>query len=229
MTAPARESFGLYLVLTRPKAGYERCAEAAVEHKVRYVQLRMKGERRDEVLRVARRLRRVVASPATRLIVNDDLEAAMASDADGVHLGQEDMPVAEARRLWPAPGKLFGLSTHGEAQALSATAIRPDYIGVGPLFPTPTKERPDPVLGVPRAAAIAQSSPLTYVAIGGINDETLPGVLEAGIENFAVVRHVCQSDRPGERIRELVEIWSAASANRASGSPGSTRLRSGQA
>ena len=82
-------------------------------------------------------------------------------------------------------------------------AAAPDYIGVGPIFPTPTKATPDPVLGLARAAAVVATSPLTCVGIGGIDAERLPCVLGAGIENFAVVRYVCASDRPADRIREL--------------------------
>jgi thiamine monophosphate synthase len=130
--------FGLYLVLTRPVAGHDACAEAAVEEGVRFVQLRMKDEPREE-----------------------------------------------ARR---------------------AAAQSPTYIGVGPIFPTPTKRIPDPVLGVERAARIAASTPLPAVGIGGIDATNLPAVLAAGIRNFAVVRHVCGSDRPRDAIRELLAI-----------------------
>ncbi len=201
------EAFGLYLVLTRPVAGYERCAEAAVEYGLRYVQLRMKDEPRENVLGKARRLKAIVAGTATRLIVNDDVSIALACDADGVHLGQADLPVDEARRQWDAPGKVYGISTHDEQQAACAWTLRPDYIGVGPIFPTPTKATPDPLLGIVRAAAIVRASPLPCVGIGGINEQNLTQVLAAGIDNFAVVRAICGSDRPQDRIRDLMEIW----------------------
>jgi thiamine-phosphate pyrophosphorylase len=202
--------FGLYLVLTDPVVGYERAAEAAVACGVRYLQLRMKKRPPAEVLDMARRLRRIAAGSATRFIVNDDVEIAGEADADGVHLGQDDLPIAEARRRWPAAGKIFGLSTHNEDQAAAARAIAPDYIGVGPVFPTPTKDRPDPVLGLERMGAIVRDSPLAAVAIGGIDAGNLAEVLRHGAVNFCVVRAVNESADPAAAIRLLQAIWEAA-------------------
>ncbi|MHB9005119.1 MAG: thiamine phosphate synthase [Coriobacteriia bacterium] len=201
------ERFGLYLVLTDPVAGYEKCTEAAVAEGVRYVQLRMKGEAQQEVLAVARRLRTITLGTATRLIVNDDVGVAIACDADGVHLGQTDMSVSVARRRWRAAGKTFGLSTHDETQARAAEALFPSYIGIGPVFPTPTKQPPDSALGPERAANIARASPLTTVAIGGIDATNLPWVLAVGFTNFAVVRAVCGRSDPRTAISELQATW----------------------
>lgn len=198
--------FGLYLVLTDPVAGYERCAEAAVAEGVRMVQLRMKGAARDEVVRVGRRLRGITRGSGTSLIVNDDPWAAAECDADGVHLGQGDLPLAEARRIL-APGRRVGLSTHDEAQAAGAAAQAPDYVGVGPIWATPTKRIPDPVLGLERAARIARSVNVPAVGIGGIDAARLPAVLAAGFRSFAVVRHVCGSADPRAAIAELMAIW----------------------
>jgi thiamine-phosphate pyrophosphorylase len=202
--------FGLYLVLTDPVAGYERAAEAAVETGVRYLQLRMKNRPREEVLETARRLRCITAGSPTRFIVNDDVEIAKEADADGVHLGQDDLSIVEARKRWPAPGKIFGLSTHNEDQEMRARELAPDYIGVGPVFPTPTKERPDPVLGTERMGSIIRSSTLTAVAIGGINHDNLADVLRHGAVNFCVVRAVNRASDPASAIRRLQEIWRAA-------------------
>ncbi len=131
--------FGLYLVLTDPVAGYEACAEAAVEEGVRYLQLRMKKRSHGEVLEMARRLRSITAGSGTRFIVNDDVDIAAEAGADGVHLGQDDMAMVEARQRWPEAGKIFGLSTHNEEQELRAREVAPDYIGVGPCLPHPLK------------------------------------------------------------------------------------------
>ena len=201
------DAFGLYLILTDPVAGYERCAEAAVEAHLKYLQLRMKKSPEAEVSRTAERLREITGGTATRFIVNDSVQIARDVDADGVHLGQEDMPLAEARRLWPEPGKLFGLSTHGEEQELRAREPAPDYIGVGPVFATPTKDKPDPTLGLELMGRIIRNSPLTTVAIGGINRESLPEVLRHGAINFCVVRSVNGRPDPARAIRELQDIW----------------------
>jgi thiamine-phosphate pyrophosphorylase len=201
------DEFGLYLVLTDPVAGYESCTEAAVETGVRYVQLRMKRRPRSEVLEMAQRLRRITAGSSTRFIVNDDVEIARQSGADGVHLGQDDMPLDEARQRWPEPGKIFGLSTHNEEQAASDRELAPDYVGVGPVYSTPTKDKPDPVLGPERAGSIIRNSPLTSVAIGGINEENLPAVLSGGAVNFCVVRAVTQQPDPKAAILRLQRLW----------------------
>jgi thiamine-phosphate pyrophosphorylase len=201
------DAFGLYLVMTDPVAGYVACAEAAVRSGVRYLQLRMKGKPPEAVLETARLVRGVTAGSGTRFIVNDDVAIARAADADGVHLGQGDMPLPEARRLWPAEGKIFGLSTHDEAQAAAAVALSPDYIGVGPLFPTPTKAIADPAMGLERAGRILQAAPVPAVAIGGIDRDNLPDVIRAGARNFCVVRAVNLRPDPESAIRELQEIW----------------------
>jgi thiamine-phosphate pyrophosphorylase len=199
--------FGLYLVLTEPAAGYERTAAAAIETGVKYLQLRMKRCPPEEVLEMARRLRRITAGSGTRFIVNDDVEIARQAGADGVHLGQDDLSIVDARRRWPAPGKVFGLSTHNEDQEARARDLAPDYIGVGPVFTTPTKERPDPALGMDRMGRIIRGSPLTAVAIGGIDAGNLADVLRHGAVNFCVVRAVNQAQDPVSAIRRLQEIW----------------------
>ena len=199
----SRGSFGLYLVLTDPVAGYDRCAEAAVTCGVRYLQLRMKDTPRERVRVTGLRLRAITRGTNTRFIVNDDVDLARELDADGVHLGQGDLPLAEARRRWPAPGKVFGLSTHNAAQAEAAGALSPDYIGVGPVFATPSKAVPDPVLGLAALGAIVRASPLTTVAIGGIDAANLPDVLAAGAANFAVIRAVNLAANPAAAIRAL--------------------------
>jgi len=203
-----RDVFGLYLVLTDPVSGYERCAEAAVACGVRYLQLRMKHASREDVRATGIRLRAITRGTTTSFIVNDDVELARDLDADGVHLGQDDLSLAKARRRWPAPGKRFGLSTHNAAQAAAAVALAPDYIGVGPVFATPTKSVPDPVLGLEPMGLIIRASPLTTVAIGGIDAHNLPLVLAQGAVNFAVVRAVNHARDPVAAIRALQEITS---------------------
>jgi thiamine-phosphate pyrophosphorylase len=204
------EAFGLYLVLSDPVTSYEACTEAAVAEGLRYVQLRMKSAERAEVVAVGRRLRAITAGSDTRLIINDDVSIAAEVDADGVHLGQDDMPLAEARAAWGEPGKVFGLSTHNPQQAQAAEAQQPDYIGVGPVFPTPTKAIPDPQVGPEQMGAILRSSPLTAVAIGGIHAGNLREVLAAGAVNFAVVRAVTRAEDPRGAIAALTALWREA-------------------
>jgi thiamine-phosphate pyrophosphorylase len=209
------DDFGLYLVLTDPAAGYEACADAAVAEGVRYVQLRMKDRPRAAVVAVARRLRAITVGSGTRFIVNDHVDIAAEVDADGVHLGQDDMTVSEARSAWGTSGKIFGLSTHNESQEQAAQSVQPDYVGIGPVFPTPAKRRPDPALGMERAGRIARGSTLTSVVIGSINEANLADVLRHGAYNYAVVRAVGLAADPRAAIRCLQAIWRAAHPVRA--------------
>lgn len=187
--------FGLYLVVTDPVAGYAKCAEAAVRAGVRMVQLRMKRASRDAILREAREMRAVTAGTDTLFIVNDDPEIASAVGADGVHVGQGDMPPNEVRRRYPDL-RIVGLSTHNPAQVLAAESEVVDYIGVGPVFPTPTKEIPDPVLGLDVMREMISLSSRPAVAIGGIDANRLPEVISAGARNYAVVRAICKAADP---------------------------------
>ena len=199
------KDFGFYLVITNPVVGYARCAEAAVRAGVKIVQLRMKHAAREDILREAREMRRVTQGTETLFIVNDDPALAAEAEADGVHVGQDDMPPAEVRAKFPQL-KVVGLSTHNLDQVRASWEQPIDYIGVGPVYATPTKDIPDPTLGPELAGRMIAAARVPAVAIGGINAETLPAVLAAGARNFAVVRAVCQSQDPYSAIRKLVEI-----------------------
>lgn len=203
------DAFGLYLVVTNPVTSYEEVTEAAVRAELRYVQLRMKNVPRDQVLATARRMRAITQGSQTCLIINDDPALAVEVGADGVHLGQGDMPILEARKRYPEL-RIFGLSTHSYAQMEAAKSVKPDYAGVGPVYATPTKAIPDPVLGPEEAGRIVQASPWPTVAIGGIDEERLPEVIRAGAINFSVVRAVCQSMDPYQAIVRLQTIWREA-------------------
>jgi len=200
-------SYGLYVVMTNPVVGYEACAQAAVNCGVPFIQLRMKHATREEILSEAWKVREVTRGTDSLFIVNDDVTIAKEVDADGVHLGQSDMPLAEARKIWDAPGKIFGLSTHSEAQAAAAVALQPDYIGIGPIFPTPTKAIADADLGIERAGAIAKATPLPHVVLGGIDETNLAEILRAGAVNYCAVRAIMQSPEPEQMIEQLQTIW----------------------
>ncbi len=198
--------FGLYLVITNPVTSYEKVAEAAVGTGVRIIQLRMKHTPRTEIVRVAKNLRSITANTSTCFIVNDDPTIAAEVAADGVHVGQTDMTVGEVRAQFPTL-QVVGLSTHSLAQAHAAIPQKPDYIGVGPVWATPTKDIPDPTLGIPTAIEMIRAVSCPAVAIGGVDAARLPALVEAGARNFAVVRAVCQSPAPAQAIRQLQEIY----------------------
>ena len=196
--------FGLYLVITNPVVGYAKCAEAAVKAGVKIIQLRMKHASHEDILREARGMRSVTAGTDTLFIVNDDPLIAAESGADGVHVGQEDISPAEVRKHFPEL-RIVGLSTHNMDQVRASLTQPVDYIGVGPVYATPTKDIPDPTLGLETMGNMIAAAAHPAVAIGGIDMKRLPAVLDAGARNFAVVRAVCQSANPYMSIRELVE------------------------
>ncbi|MBR4652681.1 MAG: thiamine phosphate synthase [Kiritimatiellae bacterium] len=197
------DDFGLYLVVTDPVAGYARCAEAAVRAGVKIVQLRMKHAARADILREAREMRRITAGTGTLFIVNDDPSIAAEAEADGVHVGQDDMPPAEVRARFPSL-RIVGLSTHNPAQTLASRTQPIDYIGVGPVYATPTKDIPDPTLGLGTMRAMIEAAAHPAVAIGGIDETRLADVRAAGARNWAVVRAVCRAEDPYAAICRLL-------------------------
>ncbi len=200
------KDFGLYVVISDPITSYEEVAEAAVRASVQIIQLRMKHTPRAEIVKVARHLRSITEDSNTRFIVNDDPSIAEEVCADGVHVGQTDFAVLKVRTNYPSL-KIVGFSTHSLTQAREAIGHGPDYIGVGPVWATPTKEIPDPMLGIPTATKMIHSVPFPAVAIGGITAARIPALVRAGVRNFAIVRAVCQSSNPYSAIRQLQEIY----------------------
>jgi len=163
-------------------------AREAVDGGADVIQWRAKGWSMPERQRVAQQIAEVVRPTPALLIINDHVDLALAVGADGVHLGQEDLPLAAARELMGAD-RLIGRSTHSLEQAVAAQAEGADYIGVGPVFATPTK--PDArAVGPELVEAVAARVTIPFVAIGGIDQQNLPLVLSRGATRVAVVRAV---------------------------------------
>ena len=199
------KDFGFYLVMTNPVVGYAKCAEAAVKAGVKIIQLRMKHVSREDILREAREVRSVTQGSDTLFIVNDDPTIAAEVSADGVHVGQDDITPTEVRERFPDL-KIVGLSTHNLNQVIAANDEPVDYIGVGPVYATPTKDIPDPTLGLGTMGAMIAASRHPAVAIGGIDLSRIPSILAAGAKNFAVVRAVCQSKVPYTEICRIIRL-----------------------
>ncbi len=158
-----------------------------------FLQLREKQASSREILRLARELRRVLPQNV-RLILNDRADLCVAAGADGVHVGQDDLPPEAARRI-VGPERIVGVSTHNPEQVEAADRSPADYIAVGPVFSTSSKENPDPVIGlegVRRARALTQK-PL--VAIGGITLENCRSVIDAGADSVAVISDLLPDPR----------------------------------
>jgi thiamine-phosphate pyrophosphorylase len=193
---------GLYGILTDPLVGYERLAAVMVEKGLKIVQLRIKDAPAGEVERVARAVRAVVP-PGVIFIVNDDPRIARDVGADGVHLGQDDTPIDGARAIL-GPEAIIGLSTHDPDQTRAACALGPAYVGVGPVYPTPTKKNPDPVIGLHGMAAMLALATVPAVVLGGIDHSNVREVLAAGARNICAVRCVNRSFDPGAGIDRLL-------------------------
>jgi thiamine-phosphate pyrophosphorylase len=176
--------------------------ERALRGGVDLVQLRMKGSTDDEVVSAARRYARLCSARGALFILNDRPDLVPEVNADGVHVGQDDVPVAQARRI-VGPRRLVGLSTHNPAQVEAANAEPGvDYIGVGPVHATPTKPGRAAVgLDLVRYAAARAAMP--FFAIGGIDAGNVAAVHAAGAGRIAVVRAVTESEDPEAAARAL--------------------------
>jgi thiamine-phosphate pyrophosphorylase len=172
---------------------------AALAGGVDIVQLRMKGGSDAQILRVAGRFKQICAEHGSLFLLNDNPELALEADADGVHVGQDDTPVARAREI-VGRERLVGLSTHSEEQVLKADGA--DYIGVGPIYETPTKPgRPGVGLELVRFAADRARVP--FFAIGGVDLHNVELVRDAGAARVAVVRALTEAADPERSARAL--------------------------
>ena len=173
------------------------------------LQVRAKLETDARYLALAREAVRAARAAGVVLLVNDRPDVARILEADGVHLGQDDLPPADARRLL-GPAALIGLSTHSLAQLEAATAAPVDYVAIGPVFPTRTKQHADPVVGLElvRRARELVRGPL--VAIGGITRANARAVIDAGADGVAVISDLLQAPDLGQAAAELLRALEGA-------------------
>lgn len=155
-----------------------------------------------EMLSECQTIRALTREAGVLFIINDYADIAQLVDADGVHVGQDDFPVPEVRRLI-GPHKLIGLSTHGPEQADAAIAAGADYIGVGPLYATQTKDDVCAPVGLEYLDYVVQHSPLPFVAIGGIKEHNLAQVMAHGAKTLCLVTEVVGSDDIAATVRRL--------------------------
>jgi thiamine-phosphate pyrophosphorylase len=170
----------------------------------RLVQVRNKRVSAGELLSQVESILAIAPKDA-HVLVNDRLDVALIGNASGVHLGQTDLPPATARRILGAD-RVVGVSTHNMEQALGADNLAVDYIAVGPIFATSTKENPDPVVGLENLAAICKAVHKPVVAIGGIKLENARLAIEAGARCVAVIRDLLEDTDVAGRARRWNEI-----------------------
>lgn len=200
--------YSLYLVTDRKLAlGRQmvEVVEAAIAGGVSCVQLREKECSTREFLSEAHRLRKVLCARNIPLIINDRVDIALAVEAEGVHLGQSDMPIQDARRL-VGNSMVIGVSAESIDDAIEAEAGGADYIGISPVFTTTTKEDIATPLGLDGIRAIREVVRIPLVAIGGIGQDNAQDVMEAGADGVAVVSAIVSAVCPETAARNLFQV-----------------------
>ena len=203
---------GLYLVTDRTLCGAKRLEDVviqAVRGGVSYVQLREKEISTRAFVEEALRIKKILAPRKIPLIINDRVDVALAGNADGVHIGQEDMPYATVRKLL-GPRAIIGLSVETWDDVVAGENLDVSYIGVSPVFATPTKTDTKGVWGVKGLSRIKAFSRHPLVAIGGIHEANIREVIEAGAPCIAVVSAICSSPDPETAAGRLARLINAA-------------------
>lgn len=186
-------------------AGMVQTTQLAVANGVTAVQLRSEQayDRRDWY-QAALALKEVLAETTVPLLINDQVDVAMAVQADGVHVGQSDLPVDVVRKLIGTE-KLIGLSVSNASQMQSVPWEQVDYLGIGPIYPTNSKGDAAPVLGVEQLQKLVQSKQCPAVAIGGINRSNITQVMQTGIDGVAVISAICAQPDVGAATQQLLQ------------------------
>jgi thiamine-phosphate pyrophosphorylase len=185
--------------------------DAWLDAGVRLIQLRGKTMASGDLLPMAERMARRAASAGATFIVNDRADLARLSGAAGVHVGQDDLQPDDARAV-VGRARIVGVSTHNLDQARRALETTADYVAIGPVFATASKQNPDPVVGlsgVGQVAELARRTARPVVAIGGITLESAPAALAAGADSVALISALLAGD-PGARAREFIAALSSS-------------------
>jgi thiamine-phosphate pyrophosphorylase len=209
--------FSLYVVTGREQSKGRDDSEVvrrAIEGGAGAIQFRAKEPDAGELLRTAKELRTITADAGVTFIVNDHVDVALASGADGVHLGQEDLPVQEARKI-AGPDLIIGLSIHSLEQAVEGEASGADYVNVGPVFATQTKAHGGPPVGPELITRVKARVGIPITCMGGINGDNVEQVVKAGADRVAVVSAVVGADDIALAAGDLVERVRRARAKRA--------------
>jgi thiamine-phosphate pyrophosphorylase len=199
--------YGVYLVTDRRICSPRTVDElviAAVRGGATMVQLREKDLPTKSFINAARKVREILNSPTVPLIINDRVDVALACRADGVHIGQNDMPYRDARRLM-GPDAIIGLSVETMEQAMEAQEWDVDYLGVSPVFHTTTKDDTTAQWGLAGLKMLRSKSRHPLVAIGGIKLLNAKSVIEAGADGLAIVSAICGSSDPEGTTRKFLE------------------------
>jgi thiamine-phosphate pyrophosphorylase len=193
-------------------------AETLARSGVELIQYRNKTVPSRQFFEISRQLAVALAPRGVRFIVNDRPDIALLAGAGGVHVGQDDLGVEEARAICGSQ-KWIGISTHSLEQVVAADRTSADYIAVGPIFPTTTKENPDAVVGTELLRQARQITKKPLVAIGGITLERAAEVYRAGADSLAVIRDLICAASPGDRAHSYLDVAASVTPRPAGSSP----------
>ncbi len=198
---------GLYVITDPTLREHTEAVRLALQGGARLIQLRDKHATTRQLVQVGQTLRELTSAYDALLIINDRLDVALAVSADGVHLGQEDMPVPLARRIG-GQNLIIGVSAETVEEALQAEREGADYLGVGPMFPTATKSDAGTPIGPERLREIKQAVHIPVFGIGGITLSNAPAVLSAGADGICVISAVLSAEDPEHATRQLIALCS---------------------
>lgn len=207
----------LYLVTSQPLSAGRTTLEivkAALNAGVKLIQLREKELSTAELTILAREVKKLAAAAGALLIINDRIDVALAVAADGVHLGQDDFPVDDAREI--APDLLIGVSTHTIEEAQQAQLDGASYVNIGPLFPTQTKAWSDKWLGIDGMKKIAAVIHIPFSVMGGIKTEHIPDLVINGAATIAMVTAVTAAPDPASAASDILTCIKSAKGSKAS-------------
>lgn len=198
-----REKLKLYVITDRRLKPEIESVREALEGGATSIQLRIKNASTREMIKIGKRIRELTKEYDALYFVDDRLDVALATNADGVQLGPEDMPISLAREI--APNLIIGASVYSLEEALQAEKERADYLGAGSVFPTPTKAGVR-VIGVEGLRKIVESVKIPVVAIGGINHKNARDVLKTGVDGIAIISAIMGAKDVKKATEEMKKI-----------------------
>lgn len=183
---------------------FEKYTQIAIRNKVALIQYRDKDADIRTMIGNAQKMQKLASNSSTQFVVNDVLEVALLSNADGIHVGQSDESYLNVRTQMPE--KIIGISTMTLEESIEAEELGADYLGVGPIFATQTKTDTPPPIGLVKLKEIVDKITIPIVAIGGINTQNLREVLDTGVHGVAIISAILTAPDPENEIKKIQEI-----------------------
>lgn len=206
--AAALEMVDIYPVISSEFCNGRNVVEvfdAIAQGGAKMVQIREKNKFKGEIFEIGKACREIANYYGMLLIINDHVDVALALDADGVHLGQDDLPLIEARKI--APELILGHSTHDLAEAIYANQNGADYLNIGPIFSTQTKTLSYQPLGIHAIEDIKKSLTIPFTVMGGIKEHHIADLIQNGATHIAMVTEITQSQNITQKIIDLRKYW----------------------